>query len=125
MKGFRKAAWLAALGFGVPAVVNLAVASRRKELTNALPGPSESYDWPLAKIRYYVHGEGRPLLLVHGIGAGSSAYEWRHNFETLSRDFRVFAPDLPGFGRSDRRDLDYTADLYVLALFDFLRDVVK
>jgi pimeloyl-ACP methyl ester carboxylesterase len=125
MKRLKKAAWLSALAFGVPAAVNLAISSRRKEPVNALPGAADAYDWPLAKIGYYVQGTGRPLLMVHGIGAGSSAFEWRQNFEELSREFRVFALDLPGFGRSDRRNLDYTADLYVLALFDFLRDVVK
>jgi pimeloyl-ACP methyl ester carboxylesterase len=38
------------------------------------------------------------LLLVHG--NGDEADTWRHVFVPLSEHFRVIAPDLPGFGRS-------------------------
>jgi pimeloyl-ACP methyl ester carboxylesterase len=38
------------------------------------------------------------LLLVHG--NGDEADTWRHVFAPLSEHFRVIAPDLPGFGRS-------------------------
>jgi abhydrolase domain-containing protein 6 len=40
-----------------------------------------------------------PLLLLHG-GLGDAALHWHHNFADLTRDFRVLAPDLPGFGRT-------------------------
>lgn len=77
-------------------------------------------------VAYYeVRGEGPPLVLIHGIGAGNSSYEWRHNFDPLSDHFRVFALDLPGFGQSARPNINYTDDLYILALMDFLRDVVR
>ncbi len=125
MKNLWRAALLTGVAFGVPAAINLAIARQRRELLNALPGDSGEYAWPLGNIAYQVRGEGPSLVLVHGIGAGESSYEWRHNFDPLSEQFRVFALDLPGFGRSARRDLNYTADLYVLALMDFLRDVVR
>jgi pimeloyl-ACP methyl ester carboxylesterase len=54
-------------------------------------------------------GEGPPLLLVHG---GGSKLDWRANLEPLSRRFRVVAPDLPGFGRSDKPERDYTLEFY-------------
>jgi 2-hydroxy-6-oxonona-2,4-dienedioate hydrolase len=41
-----------------------------------------------------------PVVLVHGFGV-SSRY-MVPLAETLARDFRVYAPDLPGFGRSDQ-----------------------
>jgi pimeloyl-ACP methyl ester carboxylesterase len=44
------------------------------------------------------HGEGDPLLLVHGYM--TSSYSWRYVLEPLGRRFRVIAPDLPGNGRS-------------------------
>jgi pimeloyl-ACP methyl ester carboxylesterase len=44
-------------------------------------------------------GEGRPLALLHGVGA--SRVIWRHVTPMLSQDRRVLAPDLPGFGDSD------------------------
>jgi pimeloyl-ACP methyl ester carboxylesterase len=46
-------------------------------------------------------GAGRPILFIHGLG--SSGYiEWRFNLPYFARRHRVFAPDLPGFGRSDK-----------------------
>jgi len=53
-------------------------------------------------IIYNVAGNGQSLLLVHGINAGASNYEWRKNFAQLARYFKVFALDLPGFARFDR-----------------------
>ncbi len=43
-------------------------------------------------------GSGRPLVLVHGWGAG--AVTWSQQLESLAGDFRVIAPDLPGFGQT-------------------------
>jgi pimeloyl-ACP methyl ester carboxylesterase len=40
-----------------------------------------------------------PMLLIHGLG--DEADSWRHVFGPLAEHFRVFAVDLPGFGRSD------------------------
>jgi len=49
-------------------------------------------------IVYLDQGGGRPVLLIHGYCG--NAYNWSDVFEPLSRDFRVLAPDLPGFGKS-------------------------
>ena len=46
-------------------------------------------------------GAGSPVVFIHGLG--SSGYiEWRFNLDYFARRHRVFAPDLPGFGRSDK-----------------------
>lgn len=47
-------------------------------------------------------GAGVPLLLLHGL-AGSCRW-WGHNFEGLGKHFRVYAPDMPGFGLSHSRE---------------------
>jgi pimeloyl-ACP methyl ester carboxylesterase len=49
---------------------------------------------------FWVHetGSGTPVVLIHGLG-GSSDW-WRHNIDTLAREFRVIALDLVGFGRN-------------------------
>lgn len=125
MSRLWRAALLTGAAFAVPAVINSAIARRRRELLSALPGESGQYTWPMGNLYYQARGEGAPVVLVHSIGAGASSYEWRRNFDPLSEQFRVFALDLPGFGKSDRPNINYTADLYVLALTDFLRDVVK
>ena len=50
-------------------------------------------------IAYIDSGKGQPIVLLHGF-CGSSSY-WEHIIPTLSADFRVIAPDLPGHGQSD------------------------
>jgi pimeloyl-ACP methyl ester carboxylesterase len=46
-----------------------------------------------------VHGSGPPLLVVHGLM--TSSYSWRYVLRPLGERFTVYAPDLPGAGRSD------------------------
>jgi pimeloyl-ACP methyl ester carboxylesterase len=57
---------------------------------------------PFAGTRVHVrrHGEGPPLLLVHGLM--TSSYSWRYVLEPLGRRFTCYAPDLPANGRSGR-----------------------
>ena len=63
-------------------------------------------------------GEGRPLVLVHGLGG--KAQNWAPMMPSLSRHgYRVYALDLLGFGRSDRPDVDYSIPLQVDVLFRF------
>ncbi|HZT40891.1 MAG TPA: alpha/beta fold hydrolase [Chthonomonadaceae bacterium] len=125
MSRLWRAALLAGVAFAVPAAINRAIARQKGKLLKALPGESGIYPWPMGDIYYEVRGEGPPLVLVHGIGAGNSSYEWRHNLDPLSDHFRVFVLDLPGFGKSARPNINYTDDLMILALTDFLRDVVR
>jgi len=51
-------------------------------------------------VRYREAGAGPPLVLVHGLGL--SADFWLRNGPPLAAaGFRVLAPDLPGFGRTE------------------------
>lgn len=57
------------------------------------------------KIRYLERGEGPAVIMLHGGSLGSSADVFRRNIDALSADgFRVIAPDMPGFGKSDYCD---------------------
>ncbi len=59
------------------------------------------------RVHYYVIGEGPPLLLVHGVA--SRAADAAPLFSALAKKHRVYAPDLLGYGESDRpRDSDYS-----------------
>ena len=49
---------------------------------------------------YIRKGNGKPLLLIHGIF--SSAFVWHKNIDELSRYFDVIAVDLKGYGYSDK-----------------------
>ncbi len=58
------------------------------------------------KIRYWVAGQGEPLLLIHGFPTAS--WDWHYVWQPLSRQYRVIACDMLGFGDSAKpRDHDY------------------
>jgi pimeloyl-ACP methyl ester carboxylesterase len=64
----------------------------------------------------YIHESGTPgspaIVFVHG--GGPSGPMWRDHMERLAGEFHCLAPDLPGFGRSNRLapiSLSETADL--------------
>ncbi|MEA4853663.1 MAG: alpha/beta hydrolase [Christensenella sp.] len=69
-------------------------------------------------MHYYEAGEGEPLILVHGIG--QTLYAWRKNFEELSKNFRVIAPDMPGHGFSGKPQMSYSIEEFALALEAFM-----
>lgn len=52
-----------------------------------------------AAVRYFVGGEGPPLLLVHGLGG--SAANWGELVPLLAPSRRLIVPDLPGHGGSE------------------------
>lgn len=52
---------------------------------------------------YLEAGDGPSVVLVHGSGPGVSAYaNWRLTIPPLSSRFRVLAPDMVGFGFTER-----------------------
>ena len=64
--------------------------------------------------RYWTAGDGGPvILLVHGLGG--SVENWMANIGPLSQRHRVYAVDLPGFGRTDKAPLSH--NLYDLVDF--------
>lgn len=57
-------------------------------------------------MHYLEAGEGDPILLLHG--NPTSSYLWRNVIPFLDDSHRVIAPDLVGFGRSDKPKIGYT-----------------
>ncbi|MDJ0721815.1 MAG: alpha/beta hydrolase [Desulfobacterales bacterium] len=54
----------------------------------------------------------RPMVLLHGFP--SNRHLWRHCIPPLAEDYRIYAPDLPGYGDSDKpRGVRYDATFYV------------
>ena len=84
--------------------------------------PSETLTVAGLKTHLLRAGKGEPLILLHGLGA--SSYSWRYTLPELAKHYEVFAPDLPGFGRTDKPwDFDYSIHglhTWVLALMDHL-----
>ena len=60
-------------------------------------------------------GSGFPVLLIHGSGPGVSAYaNWRLVMPELAKQVRVIAPDMVGFGFTERRaGQAYNMDVWV------------
>ena len=67
-------------------------------------------------------GQGAPVLFIHGSGPGVSAWaNWRLAMPVLAQSRRVIAPDMVGFGYSDRpAGIRYSMDTWVQQALDLL-----
>lgn len=63
------------------------------------------------RVHHTYGGHGSPVVFIHGLG--SSGYmEWRQNLESVAARHRVLAPDLPGYGRTDKPRARYTVPFF-------------
>ena len=78
--------------------------------------------WGL-NIRYVEAGEGPVVLLIHGLAA--SLLTWYCNIDVLAgAGYRVIAPDLPGYGDSDKPGhLDYDPESASNFVYDFSQEL--
>jgi pimeloyl-ACP methyl ester carboxylesterase len=75
------------------------------------------------RLNVYVAGAGPPLLLIHSVNAAASVAEVKPLFERYKATRTVYAPDLPGFGFSDRSDRVYTPRLMTDALHVVVEEI--
>ena len=91
-------------------------------------------DTVLGKMAYYVpthapwRTEGQtidapPVVFLHSLGGGSSAYEWTKVYPALASQYRVIAPDLVGWGDSAHPEHEYCVDDYFQILTQLLETV--
>ncbi|HUP23062.1 MAG TPA: alpha/beta fold hydrolase [Thermoanaerobaculia bacterium] len=110
---------------GLPALVNAVVAQRARRLSPQRWGQPQRFRWRDCQISYRRVGARGPLVvLLHSIGPGHSSLEWREVTERLGTRHRIWAPDLLGWGDSDRPRLRYDSHLYLDLLADFLHEAV-
>ncbi len=109
-------------GIGLTALANRTLRQRAGALEPALVGEQKTFRWRGMDVAYTEAGdpENPTLVLLHGINAAGSSGEFREVFDGLAAECHVVAPDLPGFGRSDRPPLRYSAALYEDFVADFL-----
>jgi pimeloyl-ACP methyl ester carboxylesterase len=88
--------------------------------TNHLGGTQRRWTWRGYDIFATEAGTGPLVILIHGIYAGSSTYEYRKLFPLLAQRHRVVAIDLLGCGLSDKPNLAYSAELFVEQIVDAL-----
>lgn len=75
---------------------------------------------------YHDQGSGEPVLMIHGSGPGVTAFaNWRLSMPVLAKKFRVIAPDMVGFGYTERPEgMQYSMTNWVshaLGLMDALK----
>jgi 2-hydroxy-6-oxo-octa-2,4-dienoate hydrolase len=74
------------------------------------------------ETNYHDHGAGEAAILLHGSGPGVSAWtNWRKVMPALAPSLRVLAPDMAGFGYSERKpDFEYAIKGWVRQLLGFM-----
>ena len=58
------------------------------------------------RVAYLDHGEGPPVILIHGLGG--SMWHWEHQQAALARSYRVITPDMLGSGLSEKPECQYS-----------------
>ncbi|MDP2993175.1 MAG: alpha/beta fold hydrolase [Deltaproteobacteria bacterium] len=76
------------------------IASRERYTGQQLAKDGEFIKVGEVNTHYIRKGNGKPLVLIHGIF--SSSCVWRKNIDELSKHFDVIAVDLKGYGYSDK-----------------------
>jgi pimeloyl-ACP methyl ester carboxylesterase len=71
---------------------------------------------------YLEAGSGEPVLMLHGSGPGvSGTANWQYNIPVLAEKFHVLAPDIVGFGATERRaDIVYSLRTWTDHVWAFL-----
>jgi 2-hydroxy-6-oxonona-2,4-dienedioate hydrolase len=73
------------------------------------------------RMRFVHAGSGFPLVLVHGFGLGTTGeLAWAKVIPGLAERFHVYAPDLLGFGASDKPQIRYSPQAHVNQLLAFM-----
>lgn len=73
------------------------------------------------RMRCAMFGDGPPLLLLHGLLMDHGA--WDDVIPGLARHYRVIAPDLPGFGESEKPPptrFDYGVEAFMECVADLI-----
>lgn len=65
------------------------------------------------RIHYLVGGKRcNPTIFLHGGGSDSAELSWGSSLQDFSRTFNCIAPDLPGYGKSEKPDINYNSEYY-------------
>jgi len=75
------------------------------------------------QIVYHISGSGEPLVFLHGIFLGASSYEWSKIYGRFAISHEVVAPDLIGFGESERPSAAMDPSDHVQSLAEFLHEI--
>ena len=117
------------IGMGLLGAVAIALRHRQKfaqgvpeEISPAIFA-TRSASTSRGEIVYHISGTGDPVVFLHGFFLGASSYEWSKVYALSALRHEVIAPDLVGFGESERPAGGLDAIDYVESLAEFLREV--
>ena len=87
----------------------------------------------LGRMVYYTpskepwpENEAKPtIVFFHGFGGGSSAYEWSKVYPAFASEYRILAPDLIGWGRSEHPERNYQVEDYITTIIEFLENTCE
>jgi 4,5:9,10-diseco-3-hydroxy-5,9,17-trioxoandrosta-1(10),2-diene-4-oate hydrolase len=98
-------------------------ANYRKNLINKIEGLVEEREITCGTIKtaYLSAGNGYPVILLHGAGAG--AITWYPSISNVAKDFQVIVPDIVGYGESDKPNAPYDRPYFSKWLKDFLKEL--
>ncbi len=99
--------------------------SLQGNLPARLPGTSGIFYSHAGRVYYVYSGIGKNVLFLHSLGPGMSSFEWRDEYISLSRCFRVWAVDLPGFARSDKCLEACSAPVFVSFIREFIEKKIQ
>lgn len=122
-KRLVKALLFGSAAVGIPAAANAIIARRNRRLEAPRWGRTHQYPWKRGEIVFQRLGSGQPLVCLHSFGPGHDGEEWRDLAQRLADRYEVFVPDLLGWGRSEKPQLEYDAEFYIGQIADFLEDV--
>ena len=74
------------------------------------------------RICYQIHGDGYPVVLIHGFGSKKESF--MAQIPVLSQEFKIISFDNRGSGKSERPDVPYSMEMFVddiVGLLDYLR----
>jgi len=95
----------------------------RQLLIDKIEGLVEQREVTIGTIKttFLLCGNGEPVIFLHGAGAG--AVTWYPSINAISKNFQVIAPDIVGYGESDKPDAPYNRPYFSNWLKDFLKEL--
>lgn len=83
----------------------------------------------LGVMAYYTcpspQGDRPPLVFLHSLGGGSSAFEWSKVYAAFGNSHRVIAPDLIGWGQSTHPVRNYQVSDYFYVITHLLEALAE
>ena len=73
------------------------------------------------QAHYLKAGSGPPVVLIHG--GASDSNDWAETMTALSQSYTLYAPDMLGYGLSDRDKTSYYLSEFVDFTIDFIQTV--